>query len=180
MIAIHRANPFAMPQAQPASQPAAAPVSSPAAAAVTQTADEAPSFLKNFQSAMASGPSVTAPPAPATVPAMPAATYTGSNGYFDGSAVDARTAASNAMLGALGSNDVKAYQQAAANFLAASPAGGGLPVWASTIAMDTQGNLINTNSVGMSAGMMNPVPGVPNIAAGTADALGNVLPPWAT
>jgi hypothetical protein len=118
---------------------------------------------------------------------MPAATYSGSNGYYSSSAVDARTAAANAMLGAVGSNDLKGYQQAAANFLAASPPGSGLPVWASTITVDPHGNLINTNCAGVAfdgtvvaegglgyAGMMNPVPGTPNIADGTANYLGIV------
>jgi hypothetical protein len=120
---------------------------------------------------------------------MPSATYSGANGYFDSSAVDARIAAANAMLGAVGSNDLKGYQQAAANFLAASPAGSGLPVWAATITVDAKGNLINTNNAGIAfdgtvvsddhtgyAGMMNPVPGVPNIADGTANYLGMVVP----
>jgi hypothetical protein len=118
---------------------------------------------------------------------MPSPTYTGSNGYYDASAVEARTEAANTMLGAVGSNDLKGYQQAAANFLAASPAGSGLPVWASTITVDSHGNLINTNCAGVAfdgtvvnedhtgyAGMMNPVPGVPNIADGTANYLGIV------
>jgi hypothetical protein len=118
---------------------------------------------------------------------MPSATYSGSSGYFDSSATDARTAAANAMLGAIGSNDLKAYQQAAANFLAASPAGSGLPVWACTITVDAKGNLINTNNTGVAfdgtvvdenhmgyAGMMNPVPGTPNVADGTANYLGMV------
>jgi len=116
---------------------------------------------------------------------MPSPTDSGSNGYYAASAVDARTAASSAMLAAVGNNDLKAYQQAAANFLAASPAGSGLPVWASTITVDPHGNLINTNNAGVAfdgtvvnedhtgyAGMKNPVPGVPNIADGTANYLG--------
>jgi len=119
---------------------------------------------------------------------MPAATYSGSSAYYDGSAVDARTEAANEMLGALGNNNVAAYQQAAANFLAASPAGSGLPVWAATVTVDQHGNLVNTNNAGIAAdgtvvpesgmgyaGMMSPVPGVPNIANGTADRLGNTV-----
>jgi hypothetical protein len=116
---------------------------------------------------------------------MPAATYSGPNAYFDSNAVEARGAAAGAMLAAIGSNDLKAYQQAAANFLAASPAGSGLPVWAYTITVNAHGNLINTNCAGPAidgtivpedrmgyAGMMNPVPGSPNIADGTANHLG--------
>ena len=92
------------------------------------------------------------------------------------------------MLAALGNNNVAAYQQAASNFLAASPAGSGLPVWASTITIDQHGNFINTNNAGVAAdgtvvgenrmgyaGMMNPVPGVPNIADGTANYLGTTV-----
>jgi hypothetical protein len=170
---IHRVNPF---QQLPTESPAA-----PKAA-------DSPSFLDSLSSAMSPGTKATSPAPAATVPAMPAATYAGSNGYFDSAAVDARSAASSAMLGALGNNDVKAYQQAAANFLAASPPGSGLPVWASTITVDPRGNLINTNCAGVAydgtlvgedhlgyAGMMNPVPGVPNIADGTANYLGAVV-----
>lgn len=188
---IHRANPFQsmQPVAPPAAKTASSPASvSPAPAAATAASDP-PSFLDNFHSAMATGPSVpVSSPAPLTsVPALPAATYSGSNAYFDSSAVDARTAAANAMLAAVGSNNLKAYQQAAVNFLAASPAGSGLPIWASTITVDTKGNLINTNNAGMAfdgtmvaddhtgyAGMMNPVPGTPNIADGTANYQGIV------
>ena len=146
-----------------------------------------PSFLANFCSAMAS-PSGGAVAQAYAVPAMPAATYTGSSGYYDGEAVDARTAAANAMLAAVGNKDVHGYQQAAANFLAASPAGSGLPVWAGTITVDAHGNLINTNNAGIApdgtlvaegglgyTGMMSPVPGVPNIANGTVNSLGGVI-----
>jgi hypothetical protein len=195
---ISRANPFqfmdtgapAAKAAPPASSAAAPPA--PAASAAAPAANDPPSFLANFHSAMASGPSTpAAAPAPplTSVPAMPAATYTGSRGYFDSSAVDARTAAANSMLTALGRNDLKGYQQAAANFLAACPAGSGLPVWATTVTVDPKGNLINTNCAGIAfdgtvvgddhmgyAGMMNPVPGTPNIADGTANYLGDVIP----
>ena len=122
------------------------------------------------------------------VPAMPAATYSGDNSYLGQSAVDERTAAASAMLAAVGSNNLAAYQQAAANYLAASPVGSGLPVWASTITVDPQGNLINTNCAGVAfdgtvvaddhsgyAGMMSPVPGVPSIANGTANYLGETV-----
>jgi hypothetical protein len=191
---IHRANPF-QPPLNPATLPKAAGSSSSTSNSAASTpapapaADDPPSFLANFHSAMASGPSTTAPSQPpvATVPAMPSPTYSGGSGYFDSSAADARTQAANAMLTAVGSNDLKGYQQAAANFLAASPAGSGLPVWAATITLDQKGNLINTNCAGIApdgtvvsdnrmgyAGMMNPVPGVPNIADGTANYLGVV------
>jgi hypothetical protein len=120
---------------------------------------------------------------------MPAPTYSGTNGYFDSAAALARCEASGAMSAAVGNNDLRAYQQAAANFLAACPAGSGLPVWASTITVDQKGNLINTNCAGIApdgtvvgedhlgyAGMMNPVPGTFNIAEGTANYLGMVIP----
>ena len=190
VMLIHRANPFQSLQSRaPAATKTTASPPAPSSPAAASTSNDPPSFLANFHSAMASGPSTTVPAvAPfTTVPAMPAATYSGSNGYYDTGAVDARTAASSAMLAAVGNNDLKAYQQAAANFLAASPAGSGLPVWASTITVDAKGNLINTNNAGVAfdgtvvddnrlgyAGMMNPVPGTPNIADGTANYLGVV------
>jgi hypothetical protein len=201
MMHVTRANPFqslgdtTRPNKGTVSTPPAASTASPGAApAAAPAADNPPSFLLNFCSAMASGPSTTtaAPAATAKVAAatVPGATYSGSNGYYDQTAVDARTAAANAMLGALGSNNAAAYQAAAANFLAASPAGSGLPVWASTVTIDSCGNLINTNCAGTApdgtvvsenhtgyAGMTNPVPGVPNIADATANYLGTVTTP---
>jgi hypothetical protein len=119
---------------------------------------------------------------------MPAATYSGSSGYFDTSAANAREDAANAMLTAAHNNDLAAYRQAAVNFLAASPAGSGLPVWATTITVDSKGNLVNNNYQSVAsdgsviddnhtyAGMRNPVPGTPNIADGTADYHGMVIP----
>ena len=192
VMQIHRSNPFqaalAAPPTPKATGPSASTPAATPASASTPAACDPPSFLANFHSAMASGPSTpAASTSPAGVPAMPAATYNGSSSYFDAPAVDARTAAANAMLAAVGNNDVKGYQQAAANFLAASPAGSGLPIWASTITMDQHGNLINTNNAGIAtdgtlvaedrmgySGMMSPVPGVPNIASGTANYLGMV------
>jgi hypothetical protein len=186
---IPRANRFQSLETQAPTKAASSPANSSSPASGSGTADP-PSFLANFHSAMATGPSTpAAPPAPhTTVPSMPPATYSGSSGYFDSNAVEARTSAANAMLAAIGNNDLKAYQQAAANFLAASPAGSGLPVWASTITVDSLGNIINTNCGGVAydgtvvgddhmgyAGMMNPVPGTPNIADGTANYLGMVL-----
>jgi hypothetical protein len=119
---------------------------------------------------------------------MPAATYRGANAYFDTSAVEARGTAADAMLTAAHNNDLAGYRQAAANFLAASPAGSGLPVWATTITVDSRGNLVNNNYQSVAsdgsviddnhtyAGMRNPVPGTPNIADGTANYHGMVIP----
>jgi hypothetical protein len=189
---IHRVNPFQAMRTSPPAVSKAGAAPSAAAGGSPSTASsvsDPPSFLANFNSVMASGPSTPAvsQATVVAVPPMPAATYHGPNAMYDESAINARTSAASSMLAAVGSNDLKGYQQAAANFLAASPAGSGLPVWASTITVDLKGNLINTNCAGVAfdgtvvpeggcgyAGMRNPVPGTPNIADGSSNYLGAV------
>lgn len=64
--------------------------------------------------------------------------------YFDPSAVAQRDALNNQMLLAFQQNNAGVFQQAAASYLKLVPIGYGLPVWAQTIQVDANGNLVNT------------------------------------